>query len=264
MITSPANPRVKAIRKLRDRKERQATGLSYIEGLRLVVEAVQVQAELESILVAPELLTSEIGRQAAEQASQSGVEVIEVSAPVFRSFALKDDPQGIAAIIRQRWQELGAVDVLPGELWLALVEVADPGNLGTIMRTLEAVGGKGIILLDQSTDPYDLSALRASMGAVFSLKLVKTDLNRFKIWTGARQVHVVGADDEAEADYHHFRFPDKMVIMMGSERQGFLPQHTAACDQVVSIPMAGRCDSLNLAVATSVILYEVFNQRRKR
>lgn len=263
MITSPSNPRVKAIRKLRDRKERQTTGLSYIEGLRLVIEAIQLNAGIESLLVAPELLTSEIGRQAVAQAARGSIEVIDVSAPVFRSFALKDDPQGIAAVIHQRWQELGKVDILPGELWLALVEVADPGNLGTIMRTLEAVGGKGVILLDQSTDPYDVSTLRASMGAVFSLSLIKTDLNQFKSWTTARQIHVIGADDEAETDYHEFQFPDKMVIMMGSERQGFLPQHAAACDQLVRIPMAGRCDSLNLAVATSVILYEVFNQRRK-
>jgi TrmH family RNA methyltransferase len=101
------------------------------------------------------------------------------------------------------------------------------------------------------------------MGAVFSLKFIKSDLNSFRAWTIAGQIQVIGADDEAEVDFHEYRFPDKMVIMMGSERQGFLPQHAAVCNQMISIPMVGRCDSLNLAVATSVILYEVFNQRRK-
>lgn len=263
MITSLSNPFIKSIRKLRDRKERQRNQLSYIEGLRLVVEAVQLEAGVEFILVAPDLLTSEIGKQVVAQAANSNIEVMEVSAQVFKSFALKDDPQGIAAVIRQRWLELEAVSIQPGDLWLTLVEVADPGNLGTIMRTLEAVGGKGIILLDQSADPYDLTALRASMGAIFSLECVKCDLPTFRNWKSKNQINVIGADDEGAVNYHGFRYPDKMVIMMGSERHGFLPHHVEVCDQLVRIPMVGRCDSLNLAIATSVILYEVFNQRRK-
>lgn len=264
MITSSANPRIKSIRKLRDRKERTITQLSYVEGLRLVVEAVQLRAEIETILVAPELLTSEIGMQVVAEANLNGIEVMEASASVFRSFALKDDPQGIAAVVHQRWVDLQRISIQPGELWLALVEVADPGNLGTIMRTLESVGGKGIILLDQSTDPYDLSALRASMGAVFSLALVKSDLETFKSWKNSHPIQVCGADDDARMDYHAFDYPERMVIMMGSERQGFQPQHLEVCDQLIRIPMVGRCDSLNLAVATSVILYEIFNQRRGR
>lgn len=262
MITSSANPRLKAIRKLRDRKERQASQLFYVEGLRPVIEAVQLKVDIETIIYSPDLLTSEIGRKAIVRAKALNYEMLETSAQVFKSLSLKEDPQGIAAVARQRWLELDEVEIKSGELWVALVEVADPGNLGTILRTLDAVGGKGVILLDHSTDPYDPSAIRASMGAVFSLKITKTSLDSFSSWKLSNAVKVVGAAGSAAEDYHRVVYPDKMVLMMGSERQGFLPQHLGLCDQVVRIPMVGRSDSLNLAVATAVVLYEIFNQQR--
>lgn len=262
MITSCANPRIKAIRKLRERKERQASQLSYVEGLRLVIEAVHLRAEIETLIVAPELLTSQVGMEVVEQARANNCEVLEISAEVFRSIALKDGPQGIAAVIHQRWGDLEAVRVNEGDLWVALVEVADPGNLGTILRTLDAVGGQGVILLDHTTDPYDLTAVRASMGAVFSLKVIKTSLDIFRDWKIRQSVQVVGAAGDGAEDYHHMAYPNKMILMMGSERQGFLPQHRELCDQIARIPMVGRSDSLNLAVATAVMLYEIFNQRR--
>jgi len=262
MITSGANERIKAIRKLRERKERQSSQQSYVEGLRLVIEAVQLKADIETIIVAPELLTSEIGLKVVAQAKTMNCEILETSAQVFRSIALKDGPQGIAAVVKQRWVDLETVHLNPGDLWVALVEVADPGNLGTILRTLDSVGGKGVILLDRATDPYDLTALRASMGAIFSLRLIKTSLDEFSQWKQRNQIQVIGAAGDGSEDYHKVAYPDKFVMMMGSERQGFLPQHTSLCDQVVRIPMVGRSDSLNLAVATAVVLFEVYNQRR--
>lgn len=264
MITSLANPTIKDIRRLRERKERRDRKLAYVEGLRLVVEAVQVKVGIQSIIVAPDLLTSSVGQEAVELARQQNTEVIEVSADVFRSLAYKEDPQGLAAIIHQRWDSLDSLVLRPGSLWVALVEVADPGNLGTIMRTLDSVGGEGIILLDHSTDPYDPTALRASMGALFSLKMVKENLAEFRDWKNKNQVEVVGAAGDGDEDYHTSIFTDPMVLLMGSERQGFLPEHRTICDRIVRIPMAGRSDSLNLAVATAVILYEIYNHRRDK
>jgi RNA methyltransferase, TrmH family len=213
--------------------------------------------------VAPELLTSEVGLNLVREQQQRGVETFEVSADVFQSIAMKDAPVGIGAVLRQQWLPLAQVSVLAGDLWVALDEVADPGNLGTILRTIDAVGGKGIILLDRSTDPYDPTAIRASMGALFSQKLVKASFEEFAIWKRTQQVALVGTSGGAAQDYQLVHYPAGLVVLMGSEREGLDEDHMRLCDQMVRIPMAGRSDSLNLAVATGVVIYEIFNQQRK-
>lgn len=263
-ISSTANPRIKQIRKLRERKERQQSGLFYAEGLRIVIEAAQQGASILTVITAPELLTSQAGKQVVGEMGHRNVEILEVGEEVFKSLALKDDPQGIAAVIRQAWLAIDQVRLSAKDLWIALDSVADPGNLGTILRTLDAVGGSGVILLDQSTDPYDPTSVRASMGAVFSQKLVHTDFQTFAAWKKGSGACVIGTSGAADEDYHQVRYPSEFVLLMGSERHGLSEDALKICDQVVSIPMSGRSDSLNLAIATAVVLYEVFNQRRDR
>ncbi len=264
MITSASNPRIKLARKLqRDRKERQQSGLFYLEGLRIAGEAVEADWEIDSLIVAPDLLVSEFGQDLVEAQRRRGVPVLDVSADVFKGMALKEGPQGVAALVRQRWTPLERVQLEGRATWVALDAVADPGNLGTILRTLDAVGGEGIILLDQSTDPYDPGAVRASMGAVFSQKLVKTTFADFAAWKRATGYPLIGTSDRGAVDYQAVSYPPGMVLLMGSERHGLLDQHVAICDTIVRIPMVGRSDSLNLAVATGVILYEIFNQQRR-
>lgn len=261
-ITSPANTRIKELRKLRERKERQRSGLFYLEGLRIVAEALQQGAEIETLIVAPELLSSDFGQEQVGEYRQKGGEVLEVSAAVFESFALKEGPQGLAAVARQRWRSLDAVNLTDGGNWVALDSVADPGNLGTILRTHDAVGGRGVILLDHCTDPYDTTAIRASMGAIFAQSLVRASLAEFADWKRQSGYAVVGTSDSARCDYHGYAYPPALVVLMGSERQGLQAEHYRLCDEVVRIPMMGRSDSLNLAVATALVLYEVFNRRR--
>ncbi|NPV85975.1 MAG: RNA methyltransferase [Anaerolineae bacterium] len=263
-VTSLSNDRVKNIRKLRERKERQATGLFFVEGLRIVGEAVQQGAHVELLIVAPDLLRSDFGHQLVAEQCRLGVEVLEVSKPVFESLALKEGPQGIAAVVRQRWKMLNSLSLGEGDLWVALDSIQDPGNLGTVMRTLDSVGGKGIILLDNTTDPYDPTALRASMGAVFSLDLVRSSFDDFASWKTKNHLTLVGTSGSAHMDYHYFGYPPCLILLMGSERQGLQTHHLRLCDAVVRIPMVGRSDSLNLAVSTAVVLYEIFNQRRER
>jgi RNA methyltransferase, TrmH family len=259
-ITSLANPRIKRIRKLSDRKERKREGVFLAEGLRIVIEAIQLNQPIETLIVSPELLRSETGMEYLQEFSSSHPDrVLEVSADVFRSFSGKDGPQGIAAVIAPQELSLDQVHPSGRERWVALDEIADPGNLGTILRTADAAGAQGIILLDECTDPYDPAALRASMGAVFSLGIVKASFTEFKDWVEKTQVHVVGTSDKAKQDYHTAEYPTPLVLLMGSERQGLDPQHFELCEQVVSIPMNGRSDSLNLAVATGIMLYEIYN-----
>lgn len=261
-ITSSANPRIKQIRKLRDRKERQESGLFYAEGLRIVIEAVLQNAPIQALLVASEILTSPQGIKIVEEQRIKGIEVLEVSERVFNSLALKDDPQGIAAVVAQSWQSLDQVHISQGDLWVALDSVADPGNLGTILRTCDGAGAQGVILLDHSTDPYDPTAVRASMGAIFTQKLVKSDFEHFSAWAKKRAIPIIGTSGAVQSDYHSFRYPEQFVLLMGSERQGLADNYLSLCSQVISIPMLGYNDSLNLAVATGVVLYEIYNHAR--
>jgi RNA methyltransferase, TrmH family len=264
MITSTANQNIKQIRKLRERKERQSSGLFYAEGIRIVAEAAEKGAPIETLVVSPDLLTNPFGQELAGNLLKRGVTLLEVSAEVFKSIALKDGPQGLAAVIRQQWANISAIDPHQGSTWVALDEVADPGNLGTILRTHDAVGGEGLILLDNSTDPYDPTSIRASMGAVFTQRLVKTTFNEFAAWKRGAGMALVGTSGDARQDYQGMVYPKPVIVMMGSEREGLSEEHFRLCDALVRIPMVGSSDSLNLAVATAVTLYEIFNQRRSK
>lgn len=259
-ISSASNPKVKFIRKLKDKKTRQESGLFYIEGLRIVIEAFAQKVPIEMLIVSNDLLQNERGLELVNQARQMQVEILEVSRELFSSIALKENPQGLAAVARQQMHKLDDLSVENFGLWTAFDSIADPGNLGTVMRTMDAVGGEGIILIDQSVDPYDPSAIRASMGALFSLKIVKTGLVEFSNWKKAHPVMMIGSSDKAVDGYSEISYPKDLILLMGSERQGMQPELEGLCDKVVRIPMIGSSDSLNLSIANAVILYEIFNQ----
>ena len=229
MITSKANPRIKEIRILKDPKFIKKSDSFYMEGLRIIGEALQKNSEIETIISCPEILKNGFGSQLVNLAKDKGIEILEVSKAVFESFSHKENPQGLAAIGKQHFSQLEELEISHG-LIIALNEVADPGNLGTIIRTADAVSCEGILLLGDTTNPYELNAIRGSMGAIFSQKIVKTD---------------------------------PIILLMGSERQGLNNDEMKACDLIVRIPMMQSSDSLNLAVATGVMLYEIFNNHRK-
>ncbi|MCS6880043.1 MAG: RNA methyltransferase [Oscillochloridaceae bacterium] len=260
MITSLANPTIKRLRALRQRKAREESGLCLVEGIRLVAEAVQCGAEVEHLLVAPALLTSPFARELVAAQSAAGTSVLELSPEVFASLAQKEDPQGLAAVVR--WRFTGLTDLprdrRPGPV--ALLEPADPGNLGTIIRTADAVGAAGVIILGPGVDPYDPAALRASMGAVFALPLVRASWEEFTAWKRATGLPLIGTSDRAPTHFQSIVYPQPAVLLMGSEREGLSSAHQALCDLMVAIPMRGRSDSLNLAVATGVMLYELLRQ----
>lgn len=236
-----------------------------MEGLRIIGEAIHQGAEIENLIIAPELLVSPFGQQLVQEARRRGFLISEVSASVFKSIALKEGPQGLAALVRQRWYPLQAMRSKESSLWIALSEVADPGNLGTILRTGDAVGANGVILLDNTTDPYDPTAIRASMGAVFDQKLIRCSFGEFAAWKANNEFTLVGTSDKADQDYRRVKYPAAavLVLLMGSERQGLSEEQWRLCDVVVRIPMVGHSDSLNLAVATGIVLYEVFYQRQE-
>ena len=275
-ITSLQNPRIKAIRALSRRKRRQETGLFFAEGIRLVGEAVQTGADVETLVVAPDLLRSDFGRDTVRRAREEGVEILEVGAEVFRSLSGKDGPAGIGVVARQRWTALDDTGVglegggsSPNDAaaaatlgWVVLEDVGSPGNLGSILRTSEAVGGAGVILLGATTDPYDPEAVRGSMGAVFSQQVIRSSLEALIQWKRETGIPMIGTSDAAPADFRSATYAPPLLLCLGGEQHGLSKEAIEACDTVVSIPMAGRADSLNLAVAAGVMLYEVLHQVR--
>jgi TrmH family RNA methyltransferase len=197
-----------------------------------------------------------------ERAVARDINCLEVSADVFRSMSLKEGPQGIAAVVRQRWEALE--EIIPGNelCWIALASVQDPGNLGSILRTSDAVGAAGVILIGDATDPYDPGAVRAGMGAIFSQRLVRASNEELHAWKLRHGARVVGTSDAASLDYRDAAYSRPLVLFMGSEREGLGEEEMTVCDEIVHIPMEGRSDSLNLAVATGVMLFEIARQHR--
>jgi RNA methyltransferase, TrmH family len=261
IVTSLHNPRVKQIRALASRKERDRTGLFFVAGLHLVLETMQTGTPIELLVVAPELLRSPRADALVQRASDLNHSILTVSADVFQELAPRALVQGVGAIVRQRWTPLST---LPRPRRLGLVALAGtqyPGNLGSILRTADAVGADGVVLLEATSDPYDPVAVRASVGAIFSMPLARASFAAFVTWTRERSLPIVGTSPGSPLDYRVVHYPTPLVLLMGSEGSGLTMEQLATCDQVVRIPMVGRGDSLNLAVATSVILYEAIGRQ---
>jgi RNA methyltransferase, TrmH family len=263
-ITSRNDIRVRRIRRLHLRAERDRTGLYYIEGMRFVSEAARHHVHIQTLVVCPPLLIHPFAQKLVRWLRRAGTPTIEVTPEVLQSIALVDDPQGVGAVVHQRWEALDQVRP-GGELcWIALDTVQSPGNLGSILRTSEAVGGAGLIVLGDGVDPYDPATVRSSMAAIFAQRFVRTRPVALARWTARHQCPLVGTSPAAALDYHTVAYRAPTILLMGGERKGLSAELQALCDPVVRIPMVGRSDSLNLAVATSVLLYELFNQRRDR
>jgi RNA methyltransferase, TrmH family len=261
MITSTNNEAIKLARSLQHRKSRDSTGLLYVEGLRPFVESLDLANDLEMVLAAPSLLNPDM-KGIVDRCQSYGVRVLEVAEPVLRALSERDNPDGLAAIVRQRWHSLDAIDPSQGDYWVALHSIREPRNIGAILRVTDAVGAAGIILLDDSADPYSPFAVRASTGAVFSQALVRSSFDAFRNWLDVHNIPCIGTSAEADTDYIEVAYPRPMVLLMGSERSGLTPEQEAICDALVRIPMAGHVESLNVAVATGILLYEAFNQAR--
>jgi TrmH family RNA methyltransferase len=232
--------------------------------MRFVAQALNSRfAKVETVVVSLDLLTNPYGRRLLDTLKEQPVPVLEVTPDVFYSLSVAEEPQGIGAVVRQRWERMARAHPDAGLCWLALDVVRSPGNLGTILRTMDAVGGAGLILLGDTIDPYAPKVIRATMGALFTQRFVRTSETEFALWRARHGVTLVGTSPRAAVDYTVLPYPERLVLWMGGERKGLSDGQMTACDRTVRIPMVGRTDSLNLATATGVVLYEVFNQRRR-
>ena len=257
-ITSLQNDRVKAIRALEMRKERKETGLFAAEGTSILVTARDNGFVPQTLVYRAGSAGSGIAQGLVAWALSAGVECLEVSEAVLGKLASKDNPQSMLGVFKQRWADPpSAARVAREAVWLALEEVRDPGNLGTIIRTADAVGAAGIMLVGTSCDPYSHECVRATMGSVFSVPLVRITREAFLGWTKSFQGDIVGTHLDAEEDFRKAKYRAPTLLLMGSEGPGLSDPLTAACTRLVKIPMAGRLDSLNLAVATALVLYQI-------
>lgn len=262
VIRNRANPKVKEIRSLLQRKHRDRTRLFLLEGWRLVGQALEESVEIVRLVVAPELLTGDLAMAAQRLIGRSGAAVVEVAPEVLLSISPQHGHQGVVAVARQRWGRLEEMAPGADDCYVAVKEIREPWSIGTILRTCEAVGGRGMILVGESTDPYHPVAVRASLGTVFLQCLVKAGLGELGVWARRHGVCVVGTSPAGEADYREGVYRRPLVLFVGSERVGLSAEDEALCDVMVRIPMVGRCESHHVAVATGVVLYEIFNERR--
>jgi TrmH family RNA methyltransferase len=258
LISSRANERVKAVRALRDRKQRDATGVFFVEGSRLLQAALDHAAEIKQLVVAPERLSAH-EMLLLEKASRRRPDLLEVTGEVFDSLSFREERQALGAVVRQRWERLS--DTTGGRrCWLAVQDIQHPGNLGTLLRTCDAIGGDGAIICGRSTDPYHPIAVRGSLGAVFSQRIVRATWTQLERWLLLQTYQVIGTSPSGGLDYREVRYRAPVAIVSGNERTGLTEEQEALCEAVVRIPMAGYVESLNLSVATALVLYEVYRQ----
>jgi RNA methyltransferase, TrmH family len=250
-VTSLTNPTVKAVRALHMRKAREETGLFLAEGLKIAVEAVELGFRPRILMHGREAATHpQLQRVAAQSA-----EVIEVSREVLEKVSRKENPQAVVAVFEQRWTPLDAIRPEAAPCFVALQAVRDPGNLGTVIRTADAAGCGGVILVGDCTDPWSVEAVRATMGSVFAVPVSRASIPELLAWRAGWPGSVVGTLLTAEVDYRQADYRRPTLLLMGNESQGLPPELAAACDVNVKIPMRGRADSLNLSVATGVMIY---------
>jgi len=270
-ITSFSNPLVKRVKRLRQKKYRRQEEAFFIEGLRVVLSAVEQAAPIETIIYCPELLTSDLARNVLRQQDEAGVRRQAVTAPVFASMSGRDNPVGLGAIVRTQWTDLEEMAASTAanavadaaDIFVALFEVAEPGNLGTIIRTMDAVGAKGLILVGDTVDPYHPAAVKASMGALFSIMLGRApDSEALFQWAKTAALETVASSARGETPYTKANYNLPVLLLLGSEGSGLPASVTAACERTVAIPMAGAASSLNLAVAAGLLLYEIRRTNR--
>ena len=261
-ITAFSNPLVKQVRSLRDKKHRRREGLFVAEGLRILTEAREAGRLPETLLYAggdvhpllAELITA---------TEAAGGDVVETTENILAKVTIKDNPQAAIGVYRSLETELSDLERGAAPLWIVAQALRDPGNIGTILRTGDAVGAGGLILLDDCADPLSVEAVRASMGAIFTQRIAAARWEEFVPWLRGGAGELVGTSLQTEIDYQQPRYAKPCFILVGNEQAGLPAPYEAECDLLVKMPMLGKADSLNAAVATAVMAYEVVNQWRR-
>jgi TrmH family RNA methyltransferase len=256
-ITGFSNPTVKFLRSLREKKHRKAEGKFLAEGLRLLTDARECGRLPEILVMASGRETHPLLAELETAVHAAGGEVIETSEDILAKITGKDNPQAVAGVFAEFDTSLTGLDRSKAPIWLVAQALRDPGNLGTMLRTGDAVGAGGLILLDDCADPFSVEAVRASMGAVFTQCIAQARWEEFLPWLRSGEGQLVAASLRDAQPYRGAPYAGPCFILVGNESRGLPAEYEDACDLRVTMPMKGRADSLNAAVAGAVLAYEV-------
>jgi TrmH family RNA methyltransferase len=256
-VTAFSNSTVKLLRSLRDKKARRNEGLFLAEGLRILTEARDSGRLPEIVAFSPEGAKHPLAAEIIAATEAAGGDAIETTADILSKMSGKDNPQMLLGAYPQPDTALDGIDRSAAALWIVVQALRDPGNIGTILRTGDAVGAGGLILIDDCADPYSVEAVRASMGAVFTQAIATARWPEFLAWLRAGEAQLVGTSLKATHDYLDAKYNQPCFLLIGNEQQGLPADYEAECDLLVKIPMAGRADSLNAAIAAAVMAFAV-------
>ena len=255
VVTSLSNPTVKAVRALHLRKHRDETGQFVAEGLKIITEAVELGNAPHVLMYGDEAVGHPLLQKAIAATHAQGGEVIAVTQNILAKVSRRDNPQAVVGVFGQTFTPIEDLDPARALAFVALHRVRDPGNLGTIVRTADAAGCGAVILVGECCDPYSVESVRATMGSIFAVPIAQATEDAFATWRAGWPGSVVGTLLSATVDHSKAVYTKPTLILMGNEQQGLTPDMAALCDVNVKIPMRGRADSLNLSVATGVMIY---------
>lgn len=253
-ITAHGNELIKALRSLRLKKHRQESGLFLAEGGRTLIEAQELGHRPLCLVVLAGAQKDPAVQHILEEAGKHDALVVEVSQSILDKISERENPQTVIGLFRQSWRDLVELDKNTARI-LALEDIRDPGNLGTILRTCDGFGVHDIALVGECTDPFGIEAVRASMGSVFASRIYRSSREAFEKWLLSYRGKVIGTSLEGAINIRKADFALPHLIVMGNEQKGLSGQLKGRCTQLVKIPMQGRADSFNLAVATGITLY---------
>jgi len=256
-VTAFSNATVKQLRSLRDKKGRRSEGMFLAEGLRILAEARDSGRLPEIVAFSPEGAKHPLAAEIIAATEAAGGDAIETSPDILSKMSGKDNPQMLLGAYKVPETELAAIDRSRASLWIVAQALRDPGNIGTILRTGDAVGAGGLILVDDSADPYSVEAVRASMGAIFTQQVAQARWPEFVAWLRSGEGQLVGTSLKESDDYLEAEYRKPCFLLIGNEQQGLPADYEAECDLLVKIPMAGRADSLNAAIAAAVMAFAV-------
>jgi TrmH family RNA methyltransferase len=260
-ITSLANPVVKEIRGLALTKNRKESRLFVAEGLKLVADAVEAGWRVRTLVHAARVANEALVERLSTVARARGADIVSVSEAVLGKIARRENPQAVIGVFEQRLTRAGDIRPRETDVYVALEAIRDPGNLGTIIRTADAVGVAGVILVGDTVDPFSVEAVRATMGSIFHVPLARANRADFETLLARWPGTVAGTHLAATTDYRKADYRGPVLLVMGGEQAGLTPALAKACGTLVRIPMAGKADSLNLAIATGVMLFEIMRDR---
>ncbi|WP_419809639.1 TrmH family RNA methyltransferase [Sphingomonas sp.] len=258
-ITAYSNPLVKQVRDLRDKRHRRESGRFLAEGLRILIEAREGGRLPVLVFLAEASAAHPLVRTLIAEVEAAGGEAIATTPDILAKLSGKDNPQAVVGVFDAWDTPLDALDRTASDIWLVAERLRDPGNLGTILRTGDAVGAGGLILIGECVDPFSVEAVRASMGALFTVPVVRSEWAPFLAWLRGGPGQLVGLSLDG-GDYRAAQYAAPTFLLTGNEAQGMPADYAAACDLLVKMPMLGKADSLNAAVATAVMAYEVLGR----